>query len=140
MKKGEKMDFTELKIGMKMQAEETVTERNTALALGSGSLAVYGTPAMSCLMERAAAELAEKYLPEGWTSVGISLQIQHKAPTPTGMLVRAEAEITGVDGRKITYEVRAFDAQGEIGSGNHERFIVEGKKFQEKADGKRQPS
>lgn len=130
------MEFTELKVGMKLQAEEAVTAGNTADALGSGSLEVYATPAMACLMEKAAAELAERHLPEGWTSVGISLNISHKAPTPVGMTVRAEAEILQVDGRKLTYSVRAFDDREEIGSGTHERFIVEAEKFRGKAAGK----
>ncbi len=130
------MDFTELKIGFRGEAEEMVTAENTAEVLGSGSLAVYATPAMICLIEKAAATLAQKHLPEGWTSVGISLQIKHKAPTPIGMKVRAEAEIIGIDGRKITYSVRVFDGKDEVGSGTHERFIVESKKFQNKADGK----
>ncbi len=130
------MDFTELKTGFREEAEETVTAENTAEVLGSGSLAVYATPAMICLIEKAAATLAQRYLPEGWTSVGISLQIKHKAPTPIGMKVRAEAEIIGIEGRKITYSVRVFDGKDEVGSGVHERFIVESKKFQNKADGK----
>ena len=125
-----------MKVGMKLQAEETVTEGNTAAALGSGSLEVYGTPAMACLMERAAADLAERHLPEGWTSVGISLNIKHQAPTPIGMAVKAEAEIVQVDGRKLTYTVRAFDDREEIGNGTHERFIVEAEKFRGKATGK----
>lgn len=131
------MEFEKLNIGRKKQAEESVTEQNTALAMGSGSLAVYATPAMTCLMEKAAASLAEECLPENWTSVGISLEIRHTAPTPIGMSVRAEAKITQVDGRKITYEVCAFDEKGEIGSGTHERFIVEAAKFQNKANSKR---
>ena len=130
------MEFNEVKLGLKGQAEETVTEQNTALTMGSGSLAVYATPAMACLMEKAAASLAETCLPEGWTSVGISLDIRHKAPTPVGMAVRAEVEITQVEGRKISYAVRAFDEKEEIGSGTHERFIVEAERFQSKADGK----
>ena len=130
------MEFNGVKPGLKGHAEDIVTEQNTALALGSGSLAVYGTPAMVCLMEQSAASLAESCLPEGWTSVGISLEIQHKAPTPVGMKVRAEAEITKVDGRKIFFAVCAFDEKEEIGSGTHERFIVESDRFQSKANGK----
>ncbi len=130
------MDFTELKTGMMFESEDTVTEKNTAAALGSGSLEVYGTPAMACLIERAAAELAQQHLPDGWTSVGISLDIQHKAPTPLGMKVRSSVEIIKVDGRKLVYEVKAFDEKEEIGRGIHERFIVESEKFCSKAMGK----
>lgn len=132
------METERIQVGMKHTAKETVTNANTALAMGSGSLPVYATPAMTCLMEKAATELAQSCLPEGWTSVGISLDIKHKAATPVGMEVQAEAEVTEVDGRKIVYRVRAFDGKEEIGAGTHERFAVLQGKFLSKAEGKRQ--
>ena len=101
--------------------------------MGSGSLPVYATPAMCCLMEKAAAELAEKLMPEGWTTVGGSLAIQHKAPTPVGGTVRAEAEVLEVKGRRIAYRMAAYDEAGLIGEGNHERFAVNKEKFMDKA-------
>lgn len=122
--------------GLKNVAEISVTAENTALALGSGSLKVFATPAMIRLIERAAAELVEKNLPPESTSVGISINIKHTAPTPIGMNVRAEVEIISVDGRKIIFDVAAFDGRGEIGRGTHERFIVDREKFQSKADAK----
>ena len=124
-------------IGMTNAAEDFVTEENTALALKSGSLKVFATPAMICLIERAAAELVEKNLPPESTSVGISLDIKHTAPTPPGMTVRAEVKIISVDGRKIVFDAVAFDTRGEIGRGSHERFIVDRAKFQAKADAKK---
>ena len=130
------METDAIKPGMKRIATSKVTEALTAKSMGSGSMDVYATPAMTCLMEKAAAELAEEYLPEGWTSVGISLDIQHKAATPLGMEVRAEAEVTEVEGRKITYAVRAYDEREEIGSGTHQRFAVLKEKFLAKAKGK----
>jgi len=117
-------------------AEEFVTEKNTAVALGSGSLKVFATPALIRLIESAAAELVEKNLPRELTSVGIALNVRHTAPTPPGMKVRAEVKIISVDGRKIIFEVTASDARGEIGRGTHERFIVDREKFQRKADAK----
>ena len=123
-------------IGMTDAAEEFVTEKNLADALGSGSLKVFATPAMIRLIENAAAGLVEKNLPTELTSVGIALNVKHTAPTPLGMKVRAEVKIISVDGRKIIFEVAAFDERGEIGRGTHERFIVERKKFQRKADSK----
>lgn len=122
--------------GMRNVAEISVTAENTALALGSGSLKVFATPAMIRLIERAAAELVEKNLPPESTSVGISINIKHTAPTPIGMNVRAEVEIISVDRRKIIFDVAAFDGRGEIGRGTHERFIVDREKFQSKADSK----
>ena len=131
------METEKIKVGMKREASEEVVEGNTALAMGSGSLPVYATPAMTCLMEKAAAELAEECLPEEWTSVGIALDVQHKAATPVGMRVRAEAEVTEVDDRKIVFAVRAFDGKEEIGSGTHQRFAVRREKFLAKAQGKK---
>ena len=92
---------------------------------------------MLALIEKAAADLVEENLPEEWTSVGISLSVAHTAPTPVGMQIRAEAELAELDGRKIIFEVAAFDECGEIGRGRHERFIVDRKKFQLKADAKK---
>ena len=129
------METEKIKVGMKKDASEEVVEGNTALAMGSGSLPVYATPAMTCLMEKAAAELAEECLPEEWTSVGIALDVQHKAATPVGMKVCAEAEVTAVEGRKIVFAVRAFDGKEEIGSGTHQRFAVLREKFLAKAQG-----
>ena len=123
-------------IGMTNAAEEFVTEKNMAVALGSGSLKVFATPALIRLIERAAAELVEKNLPRELTSVGIALNVKHTAPTPLGMKVRAEVKIISVDGRKIIFEVISSDARGEIGRGTHERFIVDREKFQRKADAK----
>lgn len=129
------MGFENL-IGMTNSLEEVVTEKNTALALGSGSLKVFATPAMIRLIEEAATELVEKNLPLELTSVGTSIKINHTAPTPIGMKVSAEVKIISVEGRKIIFEVVAFDERGEIGRGTHERFVVDKKKFQSKANDK----
>ena len=129
------MDYEKLQ-GLVNAAETLVTKENTALALGSGSLKVFATPAMIRLIEVAAAELVDKNLPPEITSVGIAINVKHTAPTPLGMKVRAEVKIISVDGRKIIFEVAAFDERGEIGRGSHERFIVNREKFQAKADAK----
>ena len=123
-------------IGLTGAAEDSVTAENTALAVGSGSLKVLATPAMICLVERAAAALVEKNLPPESTSVGIAINIKHTAPSPIGMNIRAEIKIVAVDGRKVIFDVAAFDERGEIGRGSHERFIVDRKNFQTKADAK----
>ena len=125
-----------LKVGMKNTVESTSTEETTALNMKSGSLKVLATPAMMCLMEQAAAELVEKNLPDDLTSVGISINVAHKAPTPVGLNVKSEAIITNIDGRKIIFDVKAFDGIDEIGIGTHERFIVNKEKFQAKANSK----
>ena len=130
------MELTAVQVGLKNTVSEEVTEERTARAMGSGSLPVYATPAMTCLMEKAATEAVEALVPEGWTTVGISLHVAHTAATPVGLTVRAEAEVTAVEGRKIIFTVRAYDEQGEIGVGSHERFAVAKEKFLAKAAAK----
>ena len=130
------MNFENLKVGLKNSAEKIVGENDSALAVGSGSLKVLATPIMLAVMEKSAADLVEKILPEEFTSVGISLDIKHTAPTPIGMKIFAQAEIIAVEGKKIIFEIVANDECGEIGRGTHERFIVDRKKFQSKADSK----
>ena len=130
------MELTRVQVGLKNTVSEVVTEEKTAKAMGSGSLPVYATPAMTCLMEKAATEAVEALVPEGWDTVGISLHVAHTAATPVGLTVRAEAEVTAVEGRKIIFTVRAYDDQGEIGVGSHERFAVAREKFLAKAAAK----
>ena len=127
----------ELQIGLKNSVAQVVTENDTALAVGSGSLKVLATPKLIALIEKAAAELVEKNLSQELTSVGISVNFEHTAPTPVGMKISAEVEIIEIAGRKIIFKVAAFDEVGEIGHGTHERFIVNREKFQTKADSKK---
>ena len=132
------MDFTSsIAVGMTHEAHGKVTEENTAATVGSGSLAVYATPAMAALMERAAAELCQRECPDGWTTVGTELHIKHRAATPVGLAVRAVAEVTAVDGRAVALSVTAYDERKEIGSGTHTRFAVTSDTFMAKAEGKR---
>ena len=130
------MELTQVKAGLRNTVSEEVTADKTAAAMGSGSLPVYATPAMTCLMEKAATEAVERFMPEGWTTVGISLHAAHTAATPVGLTVRAEAEVTAIEGRKLVFTVRAYDDKEEIGVGTHERFAVVKEKFLAKAAGK----
>ncbi len=127
----------EIKVGLVNEAKTIVTEKNIASTMGSGCLRVFATPAMCCLMEKAASELMDSLVEEGSTTVGTALNIAHTAATPVGMEVVAKAEITAVEGRKISFKITAFDEAGEIGYGTHERFIVFKEKFQAKTDGKK---
>ena len=118
-----------LEVGMKGTAEAMVTRDNTAAAVGSGCLLVYGTPYMIGLMEMAACNCVKDEMDEGCSTVGTSLNVAHTSATPVGMEVRAEAVLTAVDGRKLTFEVTAWDEKGEIGKGTHGRFIIFEEKF-----------
>ena len=118
----------EIIIGMKGEVFSCVEREDTAKEVGSGSLLVYATPCMVALMEGAACE-AIAPLPEGKTSVGTELNVAHKAATPVGMEVRAEAEVTAVDGNTITFRVSAYDEAGLIGEGTHKRAIISSERF-----------
>lgn len=122
----------EIALGTKGNAETQVTEDKLAVTMGSGDLRVFATPAMVALTEAAACNCLEAYLEDGETTVGTELNIKHSAATPAGMNVTGEAALTGVNGRELTFEVKAFDECGEIGSGIHKRFIVYSEKFTEK--------
>ena len=119
----------EIAIGTKGQATNLVEREDTAAEVGSGSLLVYATPCMVALMEGAACDALEGLLSEDKTSVGVELNISHLAATPVGLEVRAEAEVTAVDGNSISFAVAAYDEAGKIGEGTHKRVIVTTQKF-----------
>ena len=123
----------EITVGMKGEVATLAEREDTAKEVGSGSLLVYATPCMVALMEGAACEAIEEALSENQTTVGTELNIQHISATPVGLEVRAEAEVIAVEGKVITFEVKAFDEAGEIGKGTHKRVIVNTQKFLEKA-------
>lgn len=126
-----------LEPGIKGKETMIVTEDNTAKTMESGTLDVFATPAMIALMEKTAWKSVADNLEEGCGTVGTRLEISHDAPTPLGMEVTCESELIAVDGRKLSFRLRAYDAQGEIGTGIHERFIIKDAKFQEKANAKK---
>ena len=121
-----------IEIGMKGEVSTLAEREDTALEVGSGSLLVYATPCMVALMEGAACEAIADGLEEGETSVGIELNIAHTAATPVGMEVRAEAEVTAVEGKILTFAIRAYDEAGEIGSGTHKRAVINAQRFLDK--------
>ncbi len=123
----------EITVGMKAEVSTLVEREDTAKEVGSGDLLVYATPCMVALMEGAACEAIAEALGENQTTVGIGLNIEHTSATPVGLEVRAEAEVTAVEGKVITFAVTAFDEIGEIGKGTHKRVIVNSQKFLEKA-------
>ncbi len=122
----------EIIIGMKGEASTLVEKEDTAQYVGSGSLLVYATPCLAALMEGAACAAIEEALPQGQTSVGTALNLEHLSATPVGLDVRASAEVTAVEGRKITFAITAFDEAGEIGRATHTRVLVNSEKFLEK--------
>lgn len=125
-----------LEAGIKGTQEVKVTEENTALTMGSGTLKVFATPSMIALMEKTAWRALHRIWKRAAGTVGTQLNVSHLSATPLGMTVRCESELTEVDGRKLVFKVAAYDDAGLIGEGTHERFIVKNEKFQAKADSK----
>ena len=123
----------EITVGMKGEAATLVEREDTAAEVGSGSLLVYATPCMVALMEGAACEAIAEAMGENQSSVGIALNIEHLSATPVGLEVRAEAEVTAVEGKIITFALSAYDEAGKIGEGTHKRCIVSSQKFLDKA-------
>ena len=118
-----------MEIGLKYQSKVVVAEGNTALALGSGDMAVFATPAMIALMENAAMNAVAPALAEGSTTVGTMMKSSHIKASKVGSEITAEAELVAVEGRRLTFKVKAWDEQGTIGEGEHERFIVDRERF-----------
>ncbi len=126
------MIYMEIQIGMKGETTNLCEREDTALEVGSGSLLVYATPCMAALMEAAACEAIREAVPEGQTTVGTLLNIEHISATPVGLEVRAEAVVTGVAGKVITFELSAYDEAGQIGKGVHQRVLVNSQRFLDK--------
>ena len=114
-----------------------VTAGDTALAVYSGGLQVLATPRLIALMEEAAAAALAPFLPDGWQTVGIRLDVRHTAATPVGATVMATARLIEVDRRRLVFAVMASDDAGEIGVGFHERFLIESAPFMERAAARR---
>ncbi|MCK8059533.1 MULTISPECIES: thioesterase family protein [unclassified Fusibacter] len=125
-----------LKIGQCAKVERIVGENDTAAAFGSGEVRVFATPMMIGLMENAALKAVDSDLPEGYATVGIHLDVKHLAATPVGMKVWAEAELIKIDGKKLTFSLKAFDELDLIGEGTHERYIIPFEKFVQSAENK----
>lgn len=124
--------------GIKFSIERKVTEHMTARVMGSGTLDVFATPSMIALIEETAWRSVAPQLESGMATVGTLLNVAHVAPTPVGMTVKCETELTEVDGRRLVFSVKVSDECGEIGRGTHERFIINEEKFQKKADARKE--
>lgn len=125
-----------LKTGLSAQSRTMVAPHNTARNMGSGDLEVFATPSMVALMENAAMRAVADALPAGATSVGAELHIEHIKPSAPGAEIVATAVLTEIDGRKLTFNVGARDAEGMIGEGTHVRFVVDRERFTTRATGK----
>lgn len=118
-----------LEIGLKYESVVVVTSANSAKTMGSGDMDVFATPSMVALMENAAMMAVASALPEGSATVGTQINTSHIKASPIGATITASAELTEVDGRKLTFAVKAWDEKGVIGEGVHTRFVVDRERF-----------
>lgn len=123
---------TKLTPGKSAMVSVTVTEQNTARAVGSGSLDVFATPMMIALMECAACAALADALDEGQTSVGVFISASHTAASPVGAQIGAVATITSRSGRSVEFDVSASSGGDCIGVGKHTRIIIDREKFMKK--------
>lgn len=119
----------ELRAGMCGEATTSVHEGTLAVTIGSGDVPVFATPALIALMEQAAIEAVAGCLDEGTTTVGVRVDVRHLAASPLGRTVQAQARLTLIDGRRLTFRVHASDGRNEVGEGTIERMIVDREKF-----------
>ena len=117
---------------MTFTSETVVALSNCAVTMGSGDLEVFATPAMVALMENAAMNCVAPYLPEGSTTVGAEINTTHIRPSALGATIKAVAHLTNVEGRKLMFDVEAYDGEECIGKGTHVRFIVDIERFMAK--------
>jgi fluoroacetyl-CoA thioesterase len=129
-------DLTPIRPGLTGTASLTVGPEHTAPRIGSGRIAVLATPVMINLIEAAALAAVEHLLPAGHQSLGIRLDVRHFAATPVGLRVTATAEVTGVEGRTISFRVEARDEREPIGDGTHERVVVNVARFDDRVQRK----
>ena len=124
-------------VGAKGTHSKTVEQADLASHLDASLAAVMSTPTMVAMMEQAAIEAIKPFIDTGESSVGMSIEVSHTAATPPGHRVRAEAEVTKVEGRRLEFAVRAFDEVEQIGSGSHRRAVIDFAKFNERIKTKR---
>lgn len=117
---------------MKGTARLVVTDADTALAMGSGSVVVLATPRVVALVEQATCAALAGHLPEGSTTVGMRVQLDHLQPTAVGGQVEAEAVLEKIEGRRLTFTVSASDTKGLVAAGKVTRVLVEVDRFMDK--------
>lgn len=118
-----------IKKGLKYESELVVTEEITSIAMNSGDVPVLATPAMIALMENAAMLAVKGKLAEGQTTVGTFLATSHLKPSKVGAKVKAVAKVVGVNDRLISFEIEAYQDGNLIGTGTHQRHIIDKEKF-----------
>ncbi|WP_422733030.1 thioesterase family protein [Micromonospora sp. WMMD558] len=119
--------------GLTARVELTVTDADTAQAVGSGDVPVLGTPRVLALAEAATVAATATRMPSGSTTVGVRVELEHRAATPVGRTVVARAHLAKVDGRRLLFEVSVTDGDTTVADGRVERLLVDRQRFVERA-------
>jgi fluoroacetyl-CoA thioesterase len=119
----------EINTGIYLEQTFLVEEEHMAKHVGSGSVRVLATPWMIAFMEKVSHQLLANHLPEGYSSVGSVVNVQHLAPSPLGATVKVRAEVAEVSGRQVNLNVMAWDEYEQIGGGQHLRVVIQPERF-----------
>ena len=130
------IDLSALRPGLQGSAEIVVGAEHTAPRVGSGRVHVLATPVMINVMEAAALDAIERFLPAGHQSLGTHLSVGHYAATPVGMRLRASAQVVRIEGRTVEFRVEAFDDKERVGDGTHTRVVVNVARFDQRVQRK----
>lgn len=122
------MEFN-IPIGITCRDEYMVKEEHSAKIVGSGDVGVLSTPSMIMFMEMSSWKCVQRYIPEDYTTVGVKICIEHKAPAPIGDKILVETKLDRIEGRKLIFYVKTIWKDKVIGEGIHERYIVNRQRF-----------
>ena len=125
-----------IQVGMTNEETFRVEEQQTAAHVGSGALRVLATSSMIGFMESVSHRLLAQRLPQGYSSVGVMVEVRHLAPTPMGEQVRVRSEVVGIEGSRVEFTIQAWDAQEKIGEGRHQRAVIEQARFLRRVEAK----
>lgn len=125
-----------IKIGQTAELTTVVDTTNTANAVKSGLLDVFATPMMIALMENAADDCISQNLQADESTVGVIVNIKHFRASGLGKEIKAQAEVVEVNKNKVKFKVVAYDNDGEIGKGEHQRAIINIPKFLKRLEDK----
>jgi fluoroacetyl-CoA thioesterase len=123
------MELPEFTPGLAARVESTVTDADTAQALGSGDVPVLATPRVLGLAEAATVAATARLLPGGLTTVGVRAEIEHRAPTAVGRHVTALATLAKVEGRRLTFDVVVRDGEDIVAEVRVERLLLDRQRF-----------
>ncbi|GIH07260.1 thioesterase [Rhizocola hellebori] len=122
----------QLSPGLTASVALTVSGADTAVALGSGDVPVLGTPRVVALVEEATVAAVAKALEPGQSTVGVRIELDHLSATPVGRAVTAQATLTAVEGRKLTFDVVLLDGETVAAKGTVHRVAVDRQRFLER--------